>query len=158
MSASNNRLLCEAEVQPPAPDPKPTKTRTSKPTTTNKGSAKRSLTSLPQSNISTELPASSQPTTQAHANTLTQPTLPAKQQGPLPINTDAITLTLPNHIPQQQQQQTGPTSDLSSYIIAPTPERIMRLENWICEHIQDDDFLGLCQDMEGVWKRVAFGG
>ena len=58
---------------------------------------------------------------------------------------------------QQQQQQSNIIPDLASYISAPTTERIARLENWICEHIQDDDFLRLCQDVEGVWKRVAFG-
>lgn len=57
----------------------------------------------------------------------------------------------------QPQQQSNIIPDFTSYISAPTTERIARLENWICEHIQDDDFLRLCQDVEGVWKRVAFG-
>ena len=86
-----------------------------------------------------------------------QPTLPVMQQAPLPTNTNLN--TIPDHIaPQQRHQQPDPTPDLSSYTTAPTPERIMRLENWICEHIHDDGFLKLCQDMEGVWKMVAFGG
>lgn len=55
--------------------------------------------------------------------------------------------------------QTAPLilSDLSSYLSAPTRERTIQLENWICAHIEDDGFLQLCQDVEGVWRRIALG-
>ncbi|KAL4895240.1 hypothetical protein BDV59DRAFT_200478 [Aspergillus ambiguus] len=49
------------------------------------------------------------------------------------------------------------SSDLSSYLSAPTKERTVQLENWICSHIRDDGFLQLCQDVEGIWKRIALG-
>ncbi|KAJ5287424.1 hypothetical protein N7478_003110 [Penicillium angulare] len=46
---------------------------------------------------------------------------------------------------------------LSTYLSTPTPERIELLENWMCELIEDDKFMELCQDVEATWKRFAFG-
>ncbi|KAJ5093876.1 hypothetical protein N7456_009737 [Penicillium angulare] len=46
---------------------------------------------------------------------------------------------------------------LSTYLSTPTPERIKMLENWMCELIEDDKFMELCQDVEATWKRFAFG-
>jgi hypothetical protein len=48
-------------------------------------------------------------------------------------------------------------NQLEQYIISPTTERIAFLENWMCELIEDDKFLTLCQDVEGTWRRFAFG-
>lgn len=48
-------------------------------------------------------------------------------------------------------------ADLSSYISAPTEERMASLETWICKQIEDDGFLELCRDIEGIWQRIAFG-
>lgn len=58
---------------------------------------------------------------------------------------------------QQQQQESDPIADLASYISEPKTERIARLETWICSQIQNDDFLTLTQDVEGLWQRFAFG-
>ncbi|CAK40610.1 uncharacterized protein BO96DRAFT_337468 [Aspergillus niger CBS 101883] len=41
-------------------------------------------------------------------------------------------------------------ADLSSYISAPTEERMASLETWICKQIEDDGFLELCRDVEGI--------
>ena len=46
---------------------------------------------------------------------------------------------------------------LASYLSAPTPERVAFLENWMCELIEDDKFMALCQDVESTWRRFAFG-
>lgn len=46
---------------------------------------------------------------------------------------------------------------LEQYIASPSAERIAFLENWMCELIDDDKFLALCQDVEGTWRRFAFG-
>lgn len=68
---------------------------------------------------------------------------------------------------QQHQQQALPSpqmtgdpissADLSSYLSTPTAERSALVESWVCQQLESDGFLALCQDMEGVWKRVAFG-
>ncbi|KAJ6072960.1 hypothetical protein N7467_011045 [Penicillium canescens] len=50
-----------------------------------------------------------------------------------------------------------PEDYLARYITAPTPERVAFLENWMCELIEDDRFMTLCQDVEGTWRRFAFG-
>ncbi|KAK2879291.1 hypothetical protein FQN49_001012 [Arthroderma sp. PD_2] len=47
--------------------------------------------------------------------------------------------------------------DLSSYASLPSAERSDLIESWICQQLQSDSFITLCQDMEGVWKRLAFG-
>lgn len=55
-------------------------------------------------------------------------------------------------------QSTAISEDqLSAYLGAPTPERIAFLENWMCELIEDDGFMALCQDVEVTWRRFAFG-
>lgn len=46
---------------------------------------------------------------------------------------------------------------LSEYVKAPTKERSAFLEKWMCELIQDDNFVSLCEDVEGTWRRFAFG-
>ncbi|KAJ5612527.1 hypothetical protein N7510_005721 [Penicillium lagena] len=46
---------------------------------------------------------------------------------------------------------------LSQYFSAPTAERTAMLENWMCELLEDDKFMVLCEDVEGVWRRFAFG-
>ncbi|KAJ5650605.1 uncharacterized protein N7484_004328 [Penicillium longicatenatum] len=48
-------------------------------------------------------------------------------------------------------------NQLSTYFGAPTPERIAFLESWMCELIEDDGFMTLCQDVEVTWRRFAFG-
>lgn len=48
-------------------------------------------------------------------------------------------------------------ANLSSYLSSPTAERTKDLENWICQHIEDDGFVQLCQDVEGIWRRFAVG-
>lgn len=60
-------------------------------------------------------------------------------------------------LPSQRLRPDPTIPELTAYTASPTPARIARLETWLCEHIQDDAFLQLCQDVEGVWKRVAFG-
>lgn len=48
-------------------------------------------------------------------------------------------------------------ADLSSYSHAPDSERATLVESWICQQLENDGFLQLCVDLEGVWKRIAFG-
>lgn len=174
----------QPSVQAPPPHPKQNKapSQTTRTTDSNEGLS-YSLTPLPQLNMNTdqEIPANApnspptQQNTQTNTNTpyrLTLPQAAIQQEASMPtplviqqtskkdpscatITTNSISNIASAQQPQQQQSNIIP--DLTSYISAPTTERIARLENWICEHIQDDDFLRLCQDVEGVWKRVAFG-
>ncbi|KOS43344.1 hypothetical protein ACN38_g5731 [Penicillium nordicum] len=52
----------------------------------------------------------------------------------------------------------GPTEDhLAQYLSSPTADRIAFLENWMCELIDDDSFMTLCEDVDGTWRRFAFG-
>ncbi|KAJ5646785.1 hypothetical protein N7490_003157 [Penicillium lividum] len=63
--------------------------------------------------------------------------------------------------PRGAGKATQPTAiskdQLSAYLGAPTPARIAFLENWMCELIEDDGFMALCQDIEVTWRRFAFG-
>lgn len=49
------------------------------------------------------------------------------------------------------------TADLSAYLAAPASERAALVESWVCQQLEDDTFLQLCLDVEGVWKRIALG-
>ncbi|KAJ5495823.1 hypothetical protein N7539_000939 [Penicillium diatomitis] len=46
---------------------------------------------------------------------------------------------------------------LAEYAKASTTERTAFLENWMCELIEDDNFVTLCEDVENTWRRFAFG-
>ncbi|OAT08404.1 hypothetical protein BDBG_04355 [Blastomyces gilchristii SLH14081] len=48
-------------------------------------------------------------------------------------------------------------SDLSAYLSTPNSERTALVESWVCSQLESDAFLALCQDVEGVWGRIAFG-
>lgn len=48
-------------------------------------------------------------------------------------------------------------SDLSAYLSTPNAERTALVESWVCSQLENDAFLALCQDVEGVWRRIAFG-
>ncbi|RAH79312.1 hypothetical protein BO86DRAFT_155777 [Aspergillus japonicus CBS 114.51] len=47
--------------------------------------------------------------------------------------------------------------DLASYGSASTTERMQLVESWICRHVEDDAFLKLCEDVEGIWQRMKLG-
>jgi hypothetical protein len=49
------------------------------------------------------------------------------------------------------------SADLASYLAAPDSERSVLVESWICQQLENDGFLKLCEDLEGVWKRIAIG-
>ncbi|OJD14174.1 hypothetical protein AJ78_05461 [Emergomyces pasteurianus Ep9510] len=48
-------------------------------------------------------------------------------------------------------------SELSAYLSTRSPERTALVESWVCSQLENDSFLALCQDVEGVWRRIAFG-
>ncbi|KAJ5383759.1 hypothetical protein N7517_001670 [Penicillium concentricum] len=65
-----------------------------------------------------------------------------------------------NHNPASNPNEKDPavTEDhLARYLSSPTAERIVFLENWMCELIDDDSFMALCEDVNGTWRRFAFG-
>ncbi|KAJ5346674.1 hypothetical protein N7541_009156 [Penicillium brevicompactum] len=89
-----------------------------------------------------------------------------------PVSTGQQLLPMQRHIgisntpsqPNKQEEELGPRAvqammddQLTEYLAHPTPERIAFLENWMCELIEDDGFMTLCQDVEGTWRRFAFG-
>lgn len=49
------------------------------------------------------------------------------------------------------------SADLSAYFTMPESERSQLVNNWICQQLEDDGFRALCQDVERVWQRIAFG-
>ncbi|PCH04598.1 Hypothetical protein PENO1_022080 [Penicillium occitanis (nom. inval.)] len=49
------------------------------------------------------------------------------------------------------------SGDLSAYLTTPESERSQLVNNWICQQLEDDGFRALCQDVERVWQRIAFG-
>ncbi|CAI7644432.1 unnamed protein product [Penicillium glandicola] len=64
------------------------------------------------------------------------------------------------HIPASMPNDKAPTRTedlLAQYLSSPTAERIAFLEKWMCELIDDDNFMALCEDVDGTWRRFAFG-
>lgn len=82
---------------------------------------------------------------------LPQPT--ARGRSPEIANTQLVQTQ--EYIPTYQTATVE--NQLEQYVTSPTTERIAFLENWMCELLDDDKFLALCQDVEGTWRRFAFG-
>lgn len=51
----------------------------------------------------------------------------------------------------------GDTENLAAYTTLPTDERRTVINDWMMQHIEDDDFLTLCQDVWGCWRRIGLG-
>ena len=49
------------------------------------------------------------------------------------------------------------STDLTAYLSNPTSERTAIIQSWVCNLVQDDGFLQLCEDVEGAWGRIALG-
>ncbi|KAF7125796.1 hypothetical protein CNMCM5793_002089 [Aspergillus hiratsukae] len=138
--------------------PPPSSQGPRKPTPRRKaaGGLNRSTTSIPPLSLIEEPPTHTQPIQPISLSSLAQPaTIPGSQQRAIEQNP---VFESSNNIVHQREQQQDPTpADLSSYLSAPTEERTARLENWICQNIENDGFIKLCQDVEGIWRRIAFG-
>lgn len=136
--------------------PPPSSQGPRKPTPRRKaaGALNRSTTSIPPLTLIEEPPT--QPIQSISSSSLAQPaTIPGSQQRGTEQN---HVFQSSNNIVHQREQQQDPTpADLSLYLSAPTQERTARLENWICQNIENDGFIKLCQDVEGIWRRIAFG-
>lgn len=76
-------------------------------------------------------------------------------RGRSPENADTQLVQTQEYIPTYGNTSTE--NQLEQYVKSPSAERIAFLENWMCELLDDDKFLTLCQDVEGTWRRFAFG-
>ncbi|KKA25794.1 hypothetical protein T310_0180 [Rasamsonia emersonii CBS 393.64] len=76
--------------------------------------------------------------------------LESRQQSTTVASNDTISIPLPSQAPIN-------SADLSSYLEIPESERSALVDSWICEQLEDDGFVTLCQDVERVWRRIAFG-
>lgn len=74
-----------------------------------------------------------------------------QQYSPNLNNANTTTKSTTSYIPAMT------SADLSAYLTAPESERSQLVNNWICQQLEDDGFRTLCQDVERVWQRIAFG-
>lgn len=81
----------------------------------------------------------------------------SESQSQVPTQSLLDTLQMEPLPSQSHASQPAAEFQLSTYLKAPTTERIAFLENWMCELIEDDGFMALCQDVEVTWRRFAFG-
>lgn len=51
----------------------------------------------------------------------------------------------------------GDATNLSMYSAQSTEERKTIINDWMMQHLEDDDFLTLCQDVSGCWRRIGLG-
>ena len=51
----------------------------------------------------------------------------------------------------------GDAGNLAAYATLPADKRRMVINDWMMQHIEDDDFLMLCQDVWGCWRRIGLG-
>ncbi|PGG96592.1 hypothetical protein GX51_07754 [Blastomyces parvus] len=89
----------------------------------------------------------------SNTETPAAPAIPANTQTPAEktVGRGLIPLTSRDNIGEVS------TSDLSAYLSTPNSERTALVESWVCSQLENDAFLALCQDVEGVWRRIAFG-
>ncbi|KUM59783.1 hypothetical protein ACN42_g7350 [Penicillium freii] len=111
-----------------------------------------------QSLLLYEEPTASQQTAPVCEFTEQTPLVPRVQN--TPHSHYNLTNSNPNDNPasKSNNKAPGPAEDqLAQYLSSPTAERIAFLENWMCELIDDDSFMTLCEDVDGTWRRFAFG-
>ncbi|QKX58658.1 uncharacterized protein TRUGW13939_05785 [Talaromyces rugulosus] len=87
--------------------------------------------------------------------------------GSLPVATSSALDNPPtsHHQPPVEMQNVRAASqgipissaDLSTFLATPESERSQLVSNWVCQQLEDDGFRALCQDVERVWQRIAFG-
>lgn len=46
---------------------------------------------------------------------------------------------------------------LAAYAAQPESERLAALDEMICDCLEDENFVKLCEDVEKSWKRVGLG-
>ncbi|CAI7661394.1 unnamed protein product [Penicillium manginii] len=108
-------------------------------------------------------PVSTQPYSQPDKENLPQPQRPIEHIAPTIYTAVARDSTLNDIQVRRSQSPMQPgvppsvEKQLSAYLSSPNPERVEFLENWMCELINDDSFMTLCQDVEATWRRFAFG-
>lgn len=49
------------------------------------------------------------------------------------------------------------TGDFSEYLKNSDSDRAALVDTWICDQLQDEAFMTLCEDVENVWRRIALG-
>lgn len=123
---------------------------------TNRGlqAGTESLSNIAQTPIQQILPQTPQPPQHSYPNPPSIPNPSPTQhlrENNNPSNAPASEPPLPN------PSITLTTADLSAYLSNPASERSALIESWVCQQLDSDAFLALCQDVEGVWKRVVFG-
>lgn len=56
---------------------------------------------------------------------------------------------------------TAPTTNsrgqLANYATLPSAERLAMMDNYFCERMEDEAFVGLCEDVEVCWRRIGLG-
>jgi hypothetical protein len=55
------------------------------------------------------------------------------------------------------QTKFGRDGQLQSYASQPREDRLGIINQWMIEHINDDDFVVLCEDVWGCWSRIGLG-
>ncbi|KAL4972070.1 hypothetical protein BDW66DRAFT_155062 [Aspergillus desertorum] len=118
--------------------PRPKKAASAPRATKGKKSAKKDHITLPSSKPLEDHPKSPN----------------ANQQTPT-ITTEAKTASTPG---AQCEWVDFPTpANLAKYTSEPTAERTASLQAWLCAHLEDPNFLQLCEDVEGIAERFYLG-
>jgi hypothetical protein len=51
----------------------------------------------------------------------------------------------------------GGTDTLGTYATQSVDDRATLIGDWMMQHIEDDSFLTLCEDVAGCWRRIGLG-
>lgn len=88
----------------------------------------------------------------------THPTNTTNQRNPL-AETTTNNRSLPIPPPPQPAllDAISQPADLSTYASLPDSRRHALVDTWICNQLEDDNFLKLCQDVDANWKRIFLG-
>ncbi|KAL6232725.1 hypothetical protein BDW75DRAFT_13168 [Aspergillus navahoensis] len=71
------------------------------------------------------------------------------------ITTTAKTTSIPGTV--SEWVHLAMPANLAKYTSEPTAERTANLQAWLCAHLEDPNFLQLCEDVEGIAERFYLG-
>lgn len=81
-----------------------------------------------------------------------------KSDNPSSTSTSSETAYLDRIIARISAEATsGDDENLASFATQPVDGRRTVINDWMIQHIEDDGFLTLCQDVWGCWRRIGLG-
>ncbi|KAI9818791.1 MAG: hypothetical protein M1827_007611 [Pycnora praestabilis] len=70
---------------------------------------------------------------------------------------EATRSSFAQHVSQTEEERVADTENLAAYAAQSDQDRLVAIDDMICQNLMDDNFLQLCEDVENSWRRIGLG-